>query len=251
MLVIGVGAGDPDQVTVEAVKALNGVDVFFVIGKGEAKEDLVRLRREICERHIEGDGYRMVEARDPERDREAPAYSEAVGAWREARAGLVEQLLVDELAEDQTGAILAWGDPAVYDGTIALLHRIRARGAVDFDFAVIPGVSSVSALAARHRVPLNRIGGAIQVTTGRRLSRGFPAESDDVVVMLDGDCSFRHLEGEELDIYWGAYVGTPDELLISGRLADVGEQIEAARRAARERKGWIMDTYLLKRRSGG
>lgn len=247
---IGVGAGDPDQVTVEAVKALNEVDVFFVIGKGEAKEDLVRLRREICERHIEGDGYRMVEARDPERDREEPAYREAVGAWREARAGLVEQLLVDELAEDQTGAILAWGDPVLYDGTIALLHQIRERGAVDFDFDVIPGISSVSALAARHRVPLNRIGGAIQVTTGRRLAQGFPAENDDVVVMLDGDCSFRHLEAEELDIYWGAYVGTPDELLIAGRLADVGEQIEATRRAARERKGWIMDTYLLKRRTG-
>ncbi len=250
MLVIGIGAGDPDQVTLQAVKTLNEVDVFFVIGKGEVKEDLVRLRREICERHIEGRDYRIVDVEDPERDRTAPDYPEAVEAWREARSRRVEQSMLDELGDAGTGAILVWGDPALYDGTIVLLDRIRARGAVEFEYEVIPGVSSVAALAARHRVPLNRVGGAIQLTTGRRLAAGFPAESDDVVVMLDSDCAFRHLDsdGLDIDIYWGAYVGTPDEILISGPLAEVGAEIEAARAVARRRKGWIMDTYLLKRR---
>ena len=31
VLVIGIGAGDPEQVTVQAIKALNETDVFFVI----------------------------------------------------------------------------------------------------------------------------------------------------------------------------------------------------------------------------
>jgi precorrin-6A synthase len=50
LLVIGIGAGNPEHVTVEAVKALNEVDVFFVIEKRAATDDLVRLRTEICER---------------------------------------------------------------------------------------------------------------------------------------------------------------------------------------------------------
>ncbi|NUR99455.1 MAG: precorrin-6A synthase (deacetylating), partial [Kribbellaceae bacterium] len=44
-----------------------------------------------------------------------------------------------------------------------------------------------------------------------------------------------------------AYLGTPDELLISGPLHEVAPEIEKLRAEARERKGWIMDTYLLRR----
>ena len=53
---------------------------------------------------------------------------------------------------------------------------------------------------------------------------------------------------DDIDIYWGAYLGTPDEILLSGRLGELSEQIETARAQARNRKGWIMDTYLLRKR---
>ena len=36
--------------------------------------------------------------------------------------------------------------------------------------------------------------------------------------MLDADCSFKHLGDSDIDIYWGAYVGTEDEILVSGNL---------------------------------
>jgi precorrin-2 methylase len=52
LFVIGIGAGNPDYVTVQAINALNEVDVFFVMEKGQEKEDLVRLRKEICERYV-------------------------------------------------------------------------------------------------------------------------------------------------------------------------------------------------------
>ena len=45
VLVIGIGAGDPDHLTVQAIKALNQVDVFFVVDKGDDDQDLVRLRQ--------------------------------------------------------------------------------------------------------------------------------------------------------------------------------------------------------------
>lgn len=69
---IGIGAGDPDQLTLQAVKALNRVDVFFLLDKGEAKADLIGLRHGILAEHIAEDReYRLVEARDPDRDRTA------------------------------------------------------------------------------------------------------------------------------------------------------------------------------------
>ncbi|MFH8440568.1 precorrin-6A synthase (deacetylating) [Streptomyces sp. NPDC018026] len=247
--VIGIGAGDPEQLTLQAVRALRGTDVFFVLDKGEAKSDLVRLRRDMLEAHVPEGTYRVVEARDPERDRSAggAAYSPAVGDWRSARAGIYERLIAEELGEEETGAFLVWGDPALYDSTLGILQEILERGAVAFEYDVVPGISSVSSLVARHRTGLNRVARPVQITTGRRLAEGFPEDADDVVVMLDAHQAFRRYADQDIDIYWGAYLGTPDEILDSGPIAEAAPRIERMRAEARERKGWIMDTYLLRR----
>jgi precorrin-6A synthase len=250
VLVIGIGAGDPDYITVQAIKAMNRVDAFFIVDKGTTKDDLVQLRKEICETHITGSNYRFVEVSDPERDRtpaDSDAYADAVRAWLEQRAALFERMIIDELGEDGVGAFLVWGDPSLYDGTIRIIDQLVERGRVPFEHSVIPGVSSLHSLTARHRIPLNRIGEPIQITTGRRLAAGMPPGMDNIVVMLDGECAFRNVLDDTVEIYWGAYLGTPDELLISGPVTKVGAEIERVRAQARERKGWIMDTYLLRR----
>ncbi|GAA2904367.1 hypothetical protein GCM10010517_70430 [Streptosporangium fragile] len=46
----------------------------------------------------------------------------------------------------------------------------------------------------------------------------------------------------------GACVGTPDEIVIADPVAEVSEKVKGARAEARARKGWIMDSYLLRRR---
>ncbi len=51
--VIGIGPGDPRQITLEAVDALHGVDAFFVLekssrGKGSTTEVLIGVREQIC-----------------------------------------------------------------------------------------------------------------------------------------------------------------------------------------------------------
>ncbi|MFE9679938.1 precorrin-6A synthase (deacetylating) [Streptomyces sp. NPDC006285] len=249
--VIGIGAGDPDQLTLQAVKALRSTDVFFILDKGEVKADLVRLRRDILAAHLPAGSYRTVEARDPERDRAAggAGYSPAVGDWRSARAGIYERLIAEELGEDESGAFLVWGDPSLYDSTLGVLEEVLERGAVSFEHDVVPGISSVSSLVARHRTGLNRVARPVQITTGRRLAEGFPAGVDDVVVMLDAHQTFQRYAGtgEDIDIYWGAYLGTPDEILASGPLTETAPRITRLREEARRRKGWIMDTYLLRR----
>jgi len=245
LLIIGIGAGDPDYITIQAINALNQVDVFFVIDKGEEKDDLVRLRKELCRKYIRDQSFRIIEARDPERDRKAPAYATAVEDWYEKRAAIFEQMIVDELAENGCGGFLVWGDPTLYDSTIRIVELIRAAKRIDFDYEVIPGISSVQALVAKHKLPINRIGEAIHITTGRKLAEGLPPDISNAVVMLDSQNAYRGVD-PEVEIYWGAYIGTESEILISGKLRDVADVIEATRAKARKEKGWIMDTYLLR-----
>jgi precorrin-6A synthase len=245
ILIIGIGAGDPDFITVQAINALNAVDVFFVIDKGEEKDDLVALRKHLCEKYIRNAQYRIVEARDPERDRKAEAYEAAVEDWYEKRALIFERMMVEELGDDGCGGFLVWGDPTLYDSTIRIVELIGKRGRVDFQYEVIPGISSVQALVAKHRLPINRIGEAIHITTGRKHAEGLTPGITNAIVMLDSQNAFRTAD-PEAEIYWGAYIGTANEILISGKLKDVASAIEATRSAAREKHGWIMDTYLLR-----
>jgi precorrin-6A synthase len=248
VLAIGIGAGDPDQVTVEAIRALNRTDVFFVMDKGPAAADLLALRRTICERYVDDPSYRVVEVPDPPRDLSGPSYAGDVGAWHDKRVAIYETLLLNQLAEGEVGAFLVWGDPALYDSTLRLLDAVASRGAVDLAVEVIPGISAIQALAAAHRIALHGIGRPVHVTTGRRLAEeGWPAGVEDVVVMLDGRLAFTTVDPEGVDIYWGAYLGTPDQILVAGPLVRVAGEIERVRAEARERKGWMFDTYLLRR----
>jgi precorrin-6A synthase len=251
LLVIGIGPGHPDQITVQAVRALNRVDVFFLIDKGESKSGLNAVREEILRRHVPAPRYRVVEIPEPPRDR-SPAltsgqYQAAVADWHEARARRIGQTLATELGHDDVGAFLVWGDPSVYDSTLRVIDRVIASSPVGFDYSVIPGVTSVQALAAAHRIPLNRIGEPIHITPARRISDGLPDGLDSAVVMLDSRFTAADLDDPTLTVFWGAYVSTADEVLIRGPLGDVAGEITDTRERLRSEHGWIMDTYLLRR----
>jgi precorrin-6A synthase len=247
ILVIGVGAGDPEHVTMQAVKALNRVDVFFVMDKGPAKKKLVALRQEICRRYIEGTDYRVVEAPSPPRERAPADYRASVEGLNQEKKTVFEKLIATEMADGEYAAVMIWGDPSLYDSTIRILDALVAEGRHDIDFEVIPGITSVQALTARHRTTLNRIGKPVEITTGRNLAQGWPDNADSVVVMLDGEDTYRRFADQDMEIFWGAYLGTPDEILISGKLKDVAARIYEVRTAARAANGWIMDTYLMRK----
>jgi hypothetical protein len=64
------------------------VDVFFRIGKGDARAGLNAARDEILRRHVTRPGYRVVDIPEPPRDRSpsltADGYQDAVHDWYEA-----------------------------------------------------------------------------------------------------------------------------------------------------------------------
>src|SRR5882724_265947 len=134
LLVIGMGPGHPDQVTVQAVRALNRADVFFRVDKGDAKSGLNAARDEILARHVTRTGWRMVDVPEPPRDRSAlldrGGYEGAVGDWHQARAELIGAAVAAELGPDGVGAFLVWGDPSVYDSMLRIIDRVLASGMV-------------------------------------------------------------------------------------------------------------------------
>ena len=247
--IIGVGPGDPDQVTLEAVAAMRSVDYFLVTDKsGTAKQGmpdpLVRAREELLDRHLDRPA-RVVKVADAPRERRAEFtgtdadYREAVAEWHRAR---VEKYLAVLSENPGDVGFLVWGDPAFYDSTIRVVDQLASR--LDVEVDVIPGISSVQLLAARHRIVLHEVGRPLYVTTGRAATEAVEAGHDNIVVMLN-----RVVELPGLDdwrIWWGGNLGTTDEKLVAGRVGEVLPAIEEARDRLREKAGWVMDIYLLR-----
>jgi precorrin-6A synthase len=247
--VIGVGPGDPELVTLEALHALRSVAYFIVSDKsprGGMPDPLVTARGRLLERHLDREPV-VVRIEDPVRDRRPEAtgtpaeYAAAVEAWHEARSQAYEDAL---LAHDGDAGFLVWGDPAFYDSTIRILERVQRRGVVTFDLDVIAGISSIQLLAARHRIVLHEVGEPLHITTRRRLREAIDQGQENLVVMLNSSIDLDGLD--DWSIWWGGNLGTDSEELVAGRVGDVLPAIEEARERARAAAEWLMDIYLLR-----
>lgn len=244
LFVIGIGTGNPEHLSMQAIAALNTTDVIFIPTKGEEKSALAAVRTTICERYISRP-YELVEYPISARNEAIGDYTQRVLDWHDLIATRYAEMF-SKAPDDATGALLVWGDPGLYDSTLRILESVRARTDLAFDLEVIPGITAIAALTAAFAIPLNTIGNPVTITTGRKLAAGWPDGADSVVVMLDGNKTYAGIDPENLHIYWAAYAGMGDQILIEGPLAEVRDQISATRDAARARHGWIMDIYLLR-----
>jgi precorrin-6A synthase len=248
LALIGIGCGDPEQLTLKAVRAINAADLVLIPRKGEDKADLADLRRTICAQVLTNPRTRVVEFDLPSRDAARDDYRIGVDEWHAAVAAAWSREIARQLGSGRQGgdrvALLIWGDPSLYDSSLRIARRLEPAPEIE----VIPGVSSIQVLCAAHRIPLNEIAEPFLVTTGRRLrEEGWPEAVNTVVVLLDGGMAFQSLDAEGLRIWWGAYLGMESQIVMAGALAEVKATIAAMRAEARERHGWIMDIYVLKR----
>ena len=239
---IGIGTGSPAHLTLEARNALRDAALVLVPRKGADKSDLADLRHAIL--RDSGSTAAVAEFDMPVRDESLP-YEERVARWHDAIAALWSDVIARHAPQGPV-ALLVWGDPGLYDFTLRIAGRLDPQPRL----RVVPGITALQALTAAHAIPFNTINGAVMVTTGRRLrDHGWPSGAETVVVMLDGDCSFRQLDPAGLHIWWGAFLGMAEQVLEAGPLSETADRIVAVRAEARARHGWIMDTYLL--RKGG
>lgn len=241
LCLIGIGTGNPEHLTLEAVKAMRAADVILIPRKGADKADLAALRQSICADVLGDDTAKLVAFDLPVRDAANLDYRAGVEAWHDAIAACWKQVLDSALPQGGEAALLVWGDPSLYDSTLRIAARLGLK------VRVVPGITSIQALTAAHGMVLNEIGAPFLVTTGRRLREGgWPQGVETLVVMLDGGCAFQTLAPKGVEIWWGAYLGMAAQIIRSGTLAEAGPEIIQARKAARAVHGWIMDIYILR-----
>lgn len=244
---IGIGTGNPDHVSLAAVKALNRADLVLLPRKGEHTSDLADLRRLLCTALLHDTGATRIVEFDLPRRRDQADYLAAVEQWHDAIARRWSELIGEHLPHGGRVALMIWGDPAVYDSSLRIAERLR-RQAMPVRVTVEPGITSLQVLTAEHRIPLNTLAEPVLITTGRQLrEHGWPKAMTSVAVMLDSGGAFEVLEKTGTRIWWGAYLGMDKQCLIAGDLAEVAAPILQRRAELRARHGWIMDTYLLRR----
>lgn len=240
---IGIGTGNPDHVTFEAAKAIREADLIMIPRKGPKKADLADIRHQTIAKVAEDALPRVVEFDLPVRDASG-LYLDGVKDWHDAIAQVWTETITANAGQGKRVALLVWGDPSLYDSTLRIAERLDPKP----NLRVVAGITSLQALTAAHAMPINRIGAPFTVTTGRQLrENGWPKGADTIAVMLDGECSFQCLNAEDFEIWWGAYVGMPEQLLVRGKLGDVSDEILDTRAKARENHGWIMDIYVLRK----
>lgn len=242
LTLIGIGTGNPEHLTLQAIRAINAQDMILIPRKGAGKADLAELRRAICDEVLTNPITRIVEFDLPVRDEATTDYRQRVDDWHDA----IALAWVNAMGGTPVGkvALLVWGDPSLYDSTLRIAARLDPAPQIE----VIPGITSLQALTAAHAIPINDIGAPFVVTTGRRLrDGGWPVGVDTLAIMLDGACAFQTLPPEGVHIWWGGYVGMKEQITCEGPLAEVSARIIQMRAEARESHGWIMDIYILRK----
>ena len=245
LFLVGIGTGNPDHITREAEQAIRSADLILLPHKEDNKAELAQVRLSLLQQ-LAVSNERIAHFEMPIRRQLGSDYDQQVDEWHDAIAQRWQDCLKANLPSGQGRiALLVWGDPALYDSTLRIASRL---GLTQAQVHVIPGITSMQVLCSAHGIALNEIGAPFLVTTGRQLrEQGWPAGIDTLLVMLDGQCSFEQITLPDAFIYWGAYLGMPQQILMSGKLENVKAAISAERQRARDRHGWIMDIYLLRR----
>jgi precorrin-6A synthase len=242
---IGIGTGNPDHLTRAAEAAMRAADLILLPRKRAETAELLDLRAAICAAVV-GDAARTVTFDVPGRDPALP-YLDGVDAWHGAIAAAWREAIARHLPGGGRVALLVWGDPSLYDSSLRIAARLGA-GAMPVMVEVVPGITSLQALAAAHAIPLTALGAPLLITTGRRLTtEGWPGDIGMVAVLLDSGCAFERLDPADTTIWWGAYLGMAQQSLLAGPLAATAPAIRDERTLLRARHGWIMDCYLLRR----
>jgi precorrin-2/cobalt-factor-2 C20-methyltransferase len=133
---IGVGPGDPELLTLKALRLIRAVDVIAY----PAPEEGESFARTIVDRHLPG-GQKEIVIR----------MSLGDGAFPKADIydSAAEEIL-SEVAAGRSVAVLCEGDPFFYGSFMYLYVRLAGRCAL----AVVPGVSSLTACAGASGGPL-------------------------------------------------------------------------------------------------
>ena len=149
---IGVGPGDPELLTLKAVRVLGQVDVIFAAAS--TKNDY-STAYSIAKPHLK-EGVRIVRLGFPmTKDQDA-----LDAAWAENA-----RLVAEVLDNGQDAAFLTLGDPLTYS-TYGYLQRTLLAMNPDLRLRAVPGITSFHAAAARVGLVLCESKESLLITSG-------------------------------------------------------------------------------------
>lgn len=142
--VVGVGPGDPDLITLRAVKTLQKVPVVAYF----CRQDTQGHARRIAQAHIPPttQEVRLAYPFTTEISVKDPAYHTRMHAFYDRCA----QDLAGLLAQGQDVALLCEGDPFLYGSAMYLFDRLKDG----FETQVVPGISAMSGCWAQAARPM-------------------------------------------------------------------------------------------------
>lgn len=137
---VGVGPGDPELLTLKAVRVLEGVDVVCTPRSTEEKESVaLSIAQRVLKRDCKVIEPLFPMVKDPEiLERH----------WDEA-----VRMIYEELRESRDVAFITLGDPLFYSTYAPLLRRVRERYP-EVEIETVPGITSFSACMAHLNTPL-------------------------------------------------------------------------------------------------
>jgi precorrin-2/cobalt-factor-2 C20-methyltransferase len=133
---VGVGPGDPELLTLKAVRVLRSVHVVAYPSTGEG----AAFARDIAARHILP-GAVLLPVTVPMTVERGPAQAAYDGAT---------DAILGHLAQGRDAAWLCEGDPLFYGSAMYVLARIAGRA----DVRIVPGITSLTAAAASAARPI-------------------------------------------------------------------------------------------------
>ena len=216
---IGIGPGDPELLTLKAVRLMRQADAIALSDKGVA----LRIVKDLVgEKPI-------LELNLPMRGSRAD--------WESAHDRAAAQLL-DWLERYESVALPVLGDPNIYATSSYLLRRIRPH----HPCAVVPGIPAMCAAAAALRMPLCEKGETLTVLD--HFAEGAALPEGGCVVMKAGGCLEEiRRAAEDREVYIARDLGMAGEWL--GPLAEMPDEnrsyfttaiVPAKGRSARERR---------------
>ena len=176
--VIGVGPGDPELLTLKAVRIIKASPVLCV---PKGREEGSSLALSIVEKAVDLKGKEIIESHFPmvKTRRQREEKNGLDDKWNE-----IAETILGRLRKGADVAFLTLGDPALYS-TFFYLYDKLLELQPDLDIRIIPGVSSVNASAARAGISLGLGNDRIAVLPANYMENLKPTlESFDTVVLM-------------------------------------------------------------------
>lgn len=195
LYVIGVGPGDPELLTLKALRILRDVSVIFV---PKGREDGQSLALSITGRVVDLNGKEIRELHFPmvkTRVKTASGDREIVAKWDVISQEIINALQSKEpvRAASNSAAFLTLGDPCLYSTFFYLYDRLLSL-MPDLRIEIVPGVPSINAAAARAELPLGLGDERIAIVPANYEDfERFSVEHFDTVVFMKVDRTFEQL----------------------------------------------------------